>query len=64
MKLDFSDSTGAPLRDYFAATAMQGSLSNSDAVTDIPAFAKWCYKMADAMLTAREMQAHRMDSSE
>ena len=64
MKRDFSDSTGVSLRDYFAANAMRGSLSNSDAVTDMPAFANWCFQMADAMLAAREMQALRMVSSE
>ena len=43
---------GMTLRDYFAAKAMQGVIQRS--VVDEPACAKWAYKMADAMLKARE----------
>jgi hypothetical protein len=43
------------LRDYFAAKAMQAMLENSECplapLTEIP---QACYKMADAMLKARE----------
>ena len=45
---------GMTLRDYFAAKAMQGSLSNADDVNSMAIFAEWCYEMADAMLAARE----------
>ena len=45
--------TGMSLRDYFAAQAIiayhsDGNFSDSEDV------ANWCYKMADAMLKARE----------
>jgi hypothetical protein len=48
-----TDMTGMTLRDYFAAKAMQGFLpeyvhENSDAIADK------AYRMADAMLKARE----------
>ena len=51
-------STGMTLRDYFAAKAMQGHLSNP-AVTENPAYdreglVKDCYQMADAMIKERE----------
>lgn len=50
---------GMTLRDYFAAKAMQGIAANSamlDNVTDssVEWVAKGAYKMADAMLKARE----------
>ena len=46
-------STGMTLRDYFAAKAIiayhsDGEFSNSEDV------ASWCYRLADAMLEARE----------
>lgn len=54
----FKDNAGMSLRDYFAAQVM-GSLqtyfSNSLALVRHPeAVAKWAYKIADAMLEARE----------
>lgn len=55
--------TGMTLRDYLAAKAMQGDLSNSDEslagygsqFTDaqLEEFAAFYYRMADAMLKAR-----------
>ena len=55
--------TGMSLRDFFAAKAMQGDLSNSDEslagygsqFTDaqLESFAAFYYRMADAMLKAR-----------
>lgn len=45
--------TGMTLRDYFAAKAMQGLLS-SDVNAPLETFAKQSYKVADAMLAARE----------
>jgi hypothetical protein len=44
---------GMTLRDYFAAKAMQGLLS-SDVNAKLEDFAKQSYKVADAMLKARE----------
>jgi len=41
------------LRDYFAANAMQGLLS-SDVNAPLETFAKQSYKVADAMMKARE----------
>lgn len=48
---------GMTLRDYFAAKAMQGLLSDPDAGMlddDMSRWAMLSYKMADAMLRARE----------
>ncbi len=50
---------GMTLRDYFAAKAMQGILSNHTMIDDpSDSSAKWvtegAYRMADAMLRARE----------
>lgn len=50
---------GMTLRDYFAAKAMQGILSNHSMIGDLSELsAKWvtegAYRMADAMLRARE----------
>ena len=44
---------GMTLRDYFAAKAMQGLLSNRNAEAAIDEFATKSYRMADAMLKAR-----------
>jgi hypothetical protein len=48
--------TGMTLRDYFAAKAMQGLLSDSDWRQDMgfDDTALAAYKMADAMMKARE----------
>jgi hypothetical protein len=47
---------GMTLRDYFAAKAMQGFISNTDLVHmyNPENMAKWAYERADAMLKARE----------
>ena len=47
---------GMSLRDYFAAKAMQGFISNPELVLMYNAedTAKWAYERADAMLKARE----------
>ncbi len=43
------------LRDYFAAKAMQAFIGNANLnVFDVAAVARGAYKMADAMLKARE----------
>lgn len=44
------------LRDYFAAKALQGLLSNRNAEAAIDEFAVKSYRMADAMLKAREQK--------
>ena len=48
---------GMTLRDYFAAKAMQGVISATPAQIEIdePHLAKWSYKMADAMMEARNV---------
>jgi len=54
---DWSIDPGMTLRDYFAAKAMQGLLSDPDADMlddDMSRWAMLSYKMADAMLRARE----------
>jgi hypothetical protein len=51
---------GMTLRDYFAAKAMQATISGAMAdgthfgPNDHPSFAFFAYKMADAMLEARK----------
>lgn len=52
MGLELTD-TGMTLRDYFAAKALQGLLA-SETVATREVFAAGAYKMADAMLKARE----------
>ena len=49
-------SYGMSIRDYFAAQAMQGLLSGPDWIKDmdLKETAYTAYKMADAMLKARE----------
>jgi hypothetical protein len=44
-------SSGMTLRDYFAAKAMQGLAGE---IEDEARAARWCYEMADAMLSQRE----------
>ncbi len=48
-----NDSSGMTLRDYFAANAMQGLLA-SEVNLPMESFAIRAYKMADAMMKARE----------
>lgn len=45
---------GMTLRDYFAAKAMQGEISNSEGFEKPESLAKFAYEVADAMLRARE----------
>jgi hypothetical protein len=54
------DSEGMTLRDYFAASALQGFMSNSD-IPDMlkkgfkpDGAAEACYMIADAMIAERE----------
>ena len=44
---------GISIRDYFAAKAMQGSVSSGMRITEYER-ASFSYKMADAMLEARK----------
>ncbi len=46
--------SGMSLRDYFAAKAMQGLMASSADPESMEVAAKWSYKLADAMLKARE----------
>jgi hypothetical protein len=45
---------GVTLRDYFAAKAMQGLLAGSLESVELGVIARDCYRLADAMLKARE----------
>jgi hypothetical protein len=45
---------GMTLRDYFAAKAMQGLLSDTNVMGKPDEFAVRAYKVSDAMLKARE----------
>jgi len=50
---------GISIRDYFAAKAMQGELASQspeNEYTNLDAIAALSYRMADAMLKAREAQ--------
>jgi hypothetical protein len=51
---DIRKFTGMTLRDYFAAAALQGMLSDSDGGGSGSEFAQAAYSCADAMLKARE----------
>lgn len=44
---------GMTLRDYFAAKAMQGFLTQDDIIFSGKSMAQCAYEMADAMLEAR-----------
>ena len=46
---------GMSLRDYFAAKAMEGHLSNPYTYNDPDIVAKSAYEVADAMLKQREL---------
>ena len=48
-------SSGMTLRDYFAAAIMQGLMASQCEVTDDP-YPIYAYKIADAMLRAREVK--------
>ena len=41
------------LRDYFAGQALAGICSDNEA-TDVEWIARWCWKVADEMIKARE----------
>ena len=43
---------GITIRDYFAAKALSGVFNEE--VVDVERAAKWCYEMADAMISERE----------
>jgi hypothetical protein len=47
----YGQEEGMTLRDYFAAKAMQGLAGE---IEDEACAARWCYEMADAMLSQRE----------
>ncbi|CAB4131975.1 hypothetical protein UFOVP135_55 [uncultured Caudovirales phage] len=49
-----TNSTGMTLRDYFAAKAMQGEMTQGIHEVDFAETAARSYAMADAMLKARE----------
>ena len=54
---DMRDPTGMTLRDYFAAKAMQGELASQspeNEYTNLDALAALSYRVADAMIKARE----------
>jgi len=48
------DNEGMSLRDYFAAKALQGLLANPEHTWGESVYAKFAYKLADAMLESRE----------
>jgi len=48
---------GMTLRDYFAAKAMQGLLSDGVGSLSDEELADWAYKLADAMLKHRDSGA-------
>ena len=51
---DYEQSDGMDLRDYFAAKAMQGDFICGIHYEDFKDCADRAYKMADAMMKARE----------
>lgn len=53
---DDADFNGMTLRDYFAAKAMQGLLSDPNIKASANEFATMAYTLADAMLKARSAE--------
>lgn len=51
---DGSSTPGMTLRDYFAASAMQGMIADPNGCGSVGTIAKCAYEYADAMLKARE----------
>lgn len=51
---EWQNESGMTLRDYFAAKAVQGRLSNPDWLASDERTAADAYQIADAMLKARE----------
>lgn len=47
-------SDGMTLRDYFAAKALQGVLATHPPASELGTFVQYAYRIADAMLKARE----------
>ena len=45
---------GLSMRDYFAAKAMQGILATHPPASELGTFVQYAYRIADAMLKARE----------
>ena len=45
---------GMDLRDYFAAKAMQGILSDPDLAINNEKIAEWAYTLAEAMMKERK----------
>ena len=55
----FAKERGMSLRDYFAAAAIQGLIAQSNGTaigSDVERGAIYCWRFADAMLKAREVQ--------
>ena len=50
---NLNDQEGMTLRDYFAAKAMASVSADEE---HVKAIARYAYRMADAMLAAREVQ--------
>jgi hypothetical protein len=48
---------GMTLRDYFAAAALQGFVTNNGTDTAEGALAAWSYSLADSMIKARKGDA-------
>lgn len=48
------DPSGISVRDYFAGQALAGYLSDSNLNEMYESLAERCYKMADAMIAARD----------
>lgn len=51
---DYGENRGMTLRDYFAAKAMQGMLSDPTVACDGVRLARIAYSHADAMLAERD----------
>lgn len=54
-KVTLRPSSGMTMRDYFAAKAMQSMCDEVSRYDQFESVARDAYKMADAMLEAREM---------
>jgi hypothetical protein len=54
---EIKEAQGMTLRDYFAAAALQGFVTNNGTDTADGTLAAWAYSLADAMIEARKGDA-------
>ncbi len=61
LKKDGSQNTGMDLRDFFAASALQGILAADDGSMEMGPLADKAYKIADSMIKKRHASRVKAD---